>query len=142
MKKVLVPVAVGEMDAKTLGFAKEFSVNLGAQLCVVSVLPYSNIMARPQVAHFAGVERDAFVDVCDEVIAQITRQLADAGITNVTTAILKGDPASEIIDYAEKEGCDLILMHTRGMSLAKRFTMGSVTNNVVHHANVPVFVVK
>lgn len=142
MKKVLIPVADGELDAATLGFAKEFSMNSGAQLCVVSVLPYSNFLSHPQLAHFVGVEGKAFVDVCEEILAKVVQQLTAAGLTNVTTAILKGDPASEIIDYADNQSCDLILMHTHGMGVTKRFTMGSVANNVVHHANVPVLVVK
>lgn len=142
MKKVLVPVAGDAIDAATMGFVKEFALNMGAQLCIVSVLPYSDFVSHPQLTHFIGLQNKAFKDVCDESISNISRQLADAGITNFTTTILEGDPASQIIDYADSEKCDMILMHTHGMGLTKRFTVGSVTNKVVHHANVPVLVVK
>lgn len=142
MKKVLVPVAEGGLDAVTLGLAKDFAQNLGAQLVVVTVLPYSDKLSHPQLAHFVGVEGKAFMDVCEDVLAKTVKQLADVGIANVDTAILKGDPASEVIDYADTEKCDLILIHTHGMGLVKRFTIGSVTNTIVHHANVPVLVVK
>jgi len=142
MKKVLVPVAGDEIDVATMGFVKEFALNMGAQLCVVSVLPYSDFVSHPQLTHFIGLESKAFKDVCDEILGKVSKQLADVGITNFTTAVLEGDPASEIIDYADNERCDLILIHTHGMGLTKRFRVGSVTNTVVHHANVPVLVVK
>jgi len=142
MKKVLVPVAEGALDAATLGFAKDFALKMGAQLSVVAVLPYSTMVSHPQLLHYEGLEGKAFMEVCEEVVSKVVKQLADAGVPNVNTAILKGDPASEIIDYADKEKCDLILIHTHGMSLIKRFSSGSVSNTIVHHANVPVLVVK
>lgn len=142
MKKILVPVAEGGLDESTLSFSKEMSNGLGAQVLLVTVLPYSDTLSHPQLAHFVGVEGKAFMDVSKEIIAGALKQLTDAGVANVTTAILKGDPASVIIDEADKEKCDLILIHTHGMGLAKRFTVGSVTNTIVHHANVPVLVLK
>lgn len=142
MKKVLIPVAEGGLDDVTLGFAKDFATGMGAQLAVVTVLPYSDNLAHPQLAHFVGLESKAFVDVAEEILKKAVQQLKDAGAAVAVTAILKGDPASEIIDYAEKEKCDLILIHTHGMGVVKRFTVGSVTNTIVHHAGVPVLIVK
>lgn len=142
MKKVLVPVASEEIDAVTMGFVREFSLNMGAQLCIVSVLPYSDFVSHPQLTEFIGLKSKAFKDVCDDTLGKVALQLSEAGITNYTTAILEGDPASEIIDYADNERCDLILIRTHGMGIAKRFRMGSVANKVVQHANVPVLVVK
>lgn len=142
MKKILVPVAEGGLDESTLNFAKEMSAGLGAHVLLITVLPYSDTLSHPQLAHFVGVEGKAFMDVSEEIIKGAQKQMTDVGITNVSTAILKGDPASAIIDAAENEKCDLILIHTHGMGLAKRFTVGSVTNTIVHHANVPVLVIK
>jgi len=140
MKKILVPVAEGGLDAATLGLAKEFA-GAGAQLHVVTVLPYSNL-SHPQLTHFVGTESKAFMDVAEEIMAAAVKQLNEAGVTNLTSAILKGDPASVIIDAADSEKCDLILIHTHGMGVVKRFTVGSVTNTIVHHASTPVLVVK
>lgn len=142
MKKVLVPVDGEGLDPRTLVFAKDFAINQGAQLQVITVLPYSNKPSHPQLAHLEGVEGKALMDVSKEVLENAVKQLADAGVSNINTAILTGDPASAIIDYADEEECDLILIHTHGMGVIKRFAVGSVTNTVVHHANVPVFVVK
>ncbi len=142
MKKIMVPVAEGGLDATTLGIAKDLATGLGAQLHVVTVLPYSDKLSHPQLAHFVGTEGKAFMNVSEEVIAGTLKQLAEVGVTNVSSTILKGDPASIIIDTAENEKFDLILIHTHGMGVVKRFTTGSVTNTIVHHATVPVLVIK
>lgn len=142
MKKILVPVASEGLDAATLGLVKEFAVKMGAQLKVVTVLPESEFLTHQHLGNYMGVVGKAFNDVCEETISKAVKQLADEGVENVSTAILEGDPAAVIIDYAEKEKCDLILIHSHGMGAIKRFTTGSVTNTVLHHAAVSVLVVK
>lgn len=53
-----------------------------------------------------------------------------------------GDAAFGILETAESESCDLIVMCTHGMKALKRFLLGSVTNKVIHHASIPVLVVR
>jgi nucleotide-binding universal stress UspA family protein len=60
----------------------------------------------------------------------------------VTTHYAIGDPAHAIIDAATELECDAIIMCTHGMKAIKRFLLGSVTNKVVHHASIPVLIVR
>jgi len=60
----------------------------------------------------------------------------------VKSVLLIGRPAEEIIDYAEKNDIDLIVMGTLGLTGVKRFLIGSVAENVVRHSKVPVLVVR
>ena len=53
-----------------------------------------------------------------------------------------GSPPIEIIRVAEAEGCDLIVLGSRGLSNVKAFLIGSVSDRVVHHARCPVLIVK
>ena len=46
----------------------------------------------------------------------------------------QGDPADAILDVAEEQGADLIVVGNKGMTGAKRFLLGSVPNKVSHHA--------
>lgn len=142
MKKVLIPVDESGLDPATLGFAKELVEKMGAQLHVVTVIPYADRIPYAPLTHYTDLGEKAFASVSEDVITKAVKQLADVGVANVNVAIMRGDPASEIIDCADKEQCDLILIHTHGMGVVKRFTIGSVTSKVIHHANVPVFVVK
>jgi nucleotide-binding universal stress UspA family protein len=47
-----------------------------------------------------------------------------------------------IIDYAKRNNIDVILIGTSGMSAAEEVFLGSVANNVIHHAHCPVFAIR
>jgi len=53
-----------------------------------------------------------------------------------------GDPAKIIIELANSNDCDLIVMGSRGRSAFKELLLGSVTLKVAHHAKCPVMVVR
>ena len=57
-------------------------------------------------------------------------------------AIEAGDPTAKIIDYAEQQKIDLIVMPSRGRSGISRFFMGSIVERVVQFAHCPVLVLK
>jgi len=51
----------------------------------------------------------------------------------VDIVVLEGNPATEILEYAEKNNIDMIAMASRGASGIVRFTLGSVTRRVMDH---------
>jgi nucleotide-binding universal stress UspA family protein len=67
--------------------------------------------------------------------------VTDLGIA-ATTKTVEGDPADKILEVAESEGVDLIVVGNKGMTGAKRFLLGSVPNQVSHHASCNVLIVK
>ena len=54
----------------------------------------------------------------------------------------QGDPADAILDVAEEQNADLIIVGNKGMSGAKRFLLGSVPNKVSHHAPSSVMIIR
>ena len=56
--------------------------------------------------------------------------------------ISMGSAGSEIINYANDNKFDLIVMGARGFSKVKKIFLGSVSNYVLHSAKVPVMIVK
>jgi len=60
----------------------------------------------------------------------------------VESTILEGNPANEIIDFAEKNDIDLIVMGTHGKTGTQRFLIGSVSENVVRHSERAVLVAR
>ena len=54
----------------------------------------------------------------------------------------KGDAADAILDVAEEQAADLIVVGNKGMTGAKRFLLGSVPNKVSHHAPCSVLIVR
>lgn len=53
--------------------------------------------------------------------------------------LAQGDPASEIAQFASREGVNLIMMPTRGSGVFRRLLLGSVTAKVLHDARCPVW---
>jgi nucleotide-binding universal stress UspA family protein len=61
---------------------------------------------------------------------------------DIESVILEGNPAEEIIGFAEKNDIDLIVMGTHGITGISRFLLGSVAENVVRHSKIAVLVVR
>ncbi|HII92732.1 MAG TPA: universal stress protein [Methanosarcina sp.] len=60
----------------------------------------------------------------------------------VESVILDGHPADRVMEFAEQEGIDLIVMGTLGRTGLDRFLLGSIAEKVVRHSKTPVMVVK
>ena len=60
----------------------------------------------------------------------------------VITHPREGDPADAILDVAEENKADLIVVGNKGMTGAKRFLLGSVPNKISHHAPCDVLIVR
>ena len=65
----------------------------------------------------------------------------DAGV-EVQTHPVEGDPAEAILKVAEQTKADLIVVGNKGMTGARRFLLGSVPNNVSHHAPCSVIIIR
>ena len=78
------------------------------------------------------------VDATLEAAAEVAR---GAGV-EVTTYARQGDPADAILDIAEEQEADLIVVGNKGMTGAKRFLLGSVPNKVSHHAPCSVLIIR
>ena len=61
---------------------------------------------------------------------------------DVVTHPREGDPADAILDVAEENNADLVLVGNKGMTGARRFLLGSVPNKISHHAPCDVWIVK
>jgi nucleotide-binding universal stress UspA family protein len=77
----------------------------------------------------------------EAALTPLARELREAGIpTRVDMAF--GRPAQEIVDYAEREGMDLIAMSTHGRSGVSRWILGSVADKVLRGTHLPVMLVR
>ena len=70
------------------------------------------------------------------------KRLGEASGVEVKKVVLDGCPSNEIIEFAENNNIDLIVMGTLGKTGLERFLMGSVAERVVRNSKVPVMVVR
>jgi nucleotide-binding universal stress UspA family protein len=67
---------------------------------------------------------------------------AKAADVEVESLLLEGQPAEKIIEFAEQNDIEMIVMGTLGKTGLDRFLLGSVAENVVRHSKIPVLVVR
>lgn len=76
-----------------------------------------------------------------EIVLRDTQE-ALAGEVKITGHILDGDPADKIIETAEREHLDLIVVGNKGMTGAARFLLGSVPAKVLQYAGCDVLIAR
>jgi len=101
------------------------------------------------VSHSAGEkEQRVFRSYIQETVA-VTKERANRYLekptgqdVKVESAILVGNPAEEIVDYAERENIDVIVMATHGRSGIGRWALGSVADKVLRATERPVVLIR
>lgn len=87
---------------------------------------------------------DNLLDALEEqgrgATSDIAARAKDRGI-EATAAVRRGNPHDDILSYAEENGIDVIVMGTHGRTGVKRALLGSVTEDVVRHSEIPVLTV-
>lgn len=93
------------------------------------------------IKHIEKVHDDAR-DFLAQMIEEKRKRYISTGI-NIRSVVLKGIPVEKILEYAEKERIDLIILGNVGWGeIAKSKTLGSVARGIVERANCPVTIVR
>jgi nucleotide-binding universal stress UspA family protein len=80
--------------------------------------------------------------VTTEVLEDYKSRAKNSGIRNVKIVRREGNAAVEILDIAEEEKADTIIVGSRGLNTAKEFLLGGVPHKLIRHAKCPVTVVR
>jgi nucleotide-binding universal stress UspA family protein len=135
-----------EAVSQAIALAKTF----GAKLHIVTAFKpamAANIAASSLEAMAAGGAEfiaEAQSAMADEVEAThnaLVKRIQKEGISCKTHGMAE-DAADAIMEVAEREKCDLIVVGNRGMSSAKRFLLGNVPNKISHHSPCSVLIVR
>ncbi len=135
--RILVPLDTSELAEVALPYAEQMAGRLGSEITLMSV------------SHSAGEkEQRVFRSYIQETVA-VTKERANRYLekptgqdVKVESAILVGNPAEEIVDYAERENIDVIVMATHGRSGIGRWALGSVADKVLRATERPVVLIR
>jgi len=125
-EKILVPLDGSKLAEASLPYAEELARKIGSQITLISVLPSGSESDEDQYHHLHQV-----------YIQEMNKTIKEKAI-QVKSVIVTGDPAEQIVNYADKKNIDLIIMGTRGRSAIKRWVLGSVADKVVSATTCPV----
>jgi nucleotide-binding universal stress UspA family protein len=77
-----------------------------------------------------------------EILDEQVRKIEEAGGTVAQAHLRGGRTSDEVIELAEELGAGLLVVGSRGMGTVKRILIGSHSEEIVHHAHIPVLVVR
>ena len=141
-------IVVGTDGSDTAAEAVHQAIDLarlsGARLSIVSAYspaPNRRVLAEqreaPADVHYELGPREDVNLILDAAAAEAKKE----GI-EVQTHPVEADPADAILNVAEETKADLIVVGNKGMTGARRYVLGSVPNNVSHHAPCSVIIVR
>ncbi|MFY0480776.1 universal stress protein [Achromobacter marplatensis] len=142
MLNILVPVDGSDNANRAVLHARQLAA--GANAARIHLI---NVQTPTQGR--AGLSRLITQDMINEFYAREgqeaaseARQLLDAAGVDYTSHVAFGHAATEIAGYARDHGCARIVMGTRGNGTLANILIGSVANQVLQLAEVPVTLVK
>ena len=86
------------------------------------------------------LEEDS-MELARSYLQQIVDQLKDKGI-KVKAEVLYGHVADQLVDYADKQKVDLIIIASHGRSGVSRWVWGSVADRILRSSSIPVLIVR
>ncbi|MBI1313313.1 universal stress protein [bacterium] len=137
LKRILVPVDFSATSNKAFDYALSLARAFEAEVTALHVLEDPILYAPTTDA----VYRQAFERTIQSKLEELLNRHGTEGV-QVSSELRQGSPFLEIVQYAETESCDLIVMGTVGRGPIQHMLMGSVAEKVVRKAPCPVLVVR
>lgn len=136
IEKILVPLDGSELSELALQYAEELGWALGAELHLLSLCE----LAEKGYLHMCELYLDGIVEKSRKNIRDYEPQ--GSREIKIKAATLEGNPAAEILRYAEGNAIDLVILTSHGRSGHTGWSMGSTANKIVPHARQPVLLVR
>lgn len=137
-RSILVPIDDSPPSTAALEYA--LSNHASDEITVLHAIDITDTAVYGAEGYFA-VDTDSVEDYADELLDDATAVAERHGI-DIATALDRGSPARVINDYVQEHGIDQIIMGSHGRRGVKRLLFGSVAEQVVRRAPVPVTVVR
>ncbi len=123
-----------------LPYARAISKAFGSELILMSVPAVPDVENYRAPADVVESIRSKAVENIQKFLEAVARSLREDGV-NVRTLVTGSMPARTIVEAAEQEGADMIMLTSRGRGGLALLMMGSVAQRVVQSTQSPVFMV-
>lgn len=138
--RILVPTDGSDATERAIVEAVELAAAHDGTIHALYVVNTASFASIPTESSVEGVsemlEREG-----DAALDAVERAANERGVP-VERVQLDGSPAREIVRYAERSDCDLVVMGTHGRGGIDRLLLGSVAERVVRSSTVPVLTVR
>jgi nucleotide-binding universal stress UspA family protein len=150
MKKILIALDYGPTAQKVAEKGFELAKNIGAQVILVHAI--SDPMFYTSTAYSPIMGFDGYLDIgtlqpeiMDEIqktsAVFLTKTREHLGDSNIETVVVEGDAAAAILEIATDKKIDIIVIGSHSQKWLEAVVMGSVTEQVLRHTSLPLFIV-
>jgi nucleotide-binding universal stress UspA family protein len=142
--KILVPTDFSAHSRVALEHARNIAERFGSHIELIHVWELPPIVPEVMVTLGGGpptAVRDYLREQAQKDMEELLGELRGTGLT-VHGRTEQGDPAHAIVELAEREGHNLIIMSTHGRRGFERLMIGSVAEKVIRRAPCPVLVIR
>jgi nucleotide-binding universal stress UspA family protein len=142
-RRILVPTDGSDITAKAVSTAIALAKSVGAKVYTISVkepFPYSAIsemQPTPPQEFFDAQER-----IAAKRVHTVVEACKAAGMPCEAHTVEALHPWEAIIDHAKRQECDLVVMASHGRRGVAALLLGSETQKVLTHSQVPVLIVR
>lgn len=140
-KRILIATDGSENAERAASYGINIAKAIGAEVHALYVISTKHAVTTRTVMGWSEAFEEYLADE-GEVAVENVRKLGEQVGVKVKPAYSKGIPADKILEYADENNIDLIVMGTHGLTGIKKFLIGSVAENVVRHSKVPVMVIR
>ncbi len=146
MKTILVPTDFSDSATNALDFARQLALAHDMEVNLLHVVeqasaPYMTAVSGGMHDQLGNVFVLKVIERAKAQLELIVNELSNVKV-KASYQIKIGNPYRKISNYIKSETCDLIVMGTRGVSGIDEVLVGSNTEKVVRHAQVPVITIK
>ena len=142
MPGITVGMDGSDYSRKALEWAIREAGVRGTSLTVVAVhpVPRNHWTGDPETYPTDAPETEKVRQAAEEAVQKAVGQVGEPGPTSITVRAVTGVPAQELV--AASAGADLLVVGERGGGGWAKMLLGSVTSQVVSHAESPVVVIR
>lgn len=158
LRQILLVTDGSECSHKALHYIQHFPLPSSTKLEIMHVLPPTPLPSQaiaqtwplgpemvspiiPELSEQQLIWQQEEEEAGRELLARTQADFKALGL-QTETIMRRGDAASEIIDYCQKQDVDLIIAGSRGLSSVRGWLLGSVSRKLIHYAGCSVLIVK
>lgn len=138
-EEILVPTDGSEPAAAAVDHGLAIAGQTGARIHAVNIVDVGDIATTPHYTPPMDVI-ERLESEGEAATGRIAAQARDRGVDAITE-VHEGFPVRDLLEYADEKDIDLIAMGTTGRTGPGRYLLGSTTERIIRHADVPVFAV-
>ena len=140
-KKILVATDASEYSRRALKIALELARTFGGEVELLNVMYIREAYWGYNVAYSILVSPEQ-IEEAGELVLKATLEGIDVGNVPLKKKVVQGYPSTMILEEVEREALDLVVMGSHGYGPVVGSVLGSVSQRVLHKAEVPVLIVK